>query len=210
MSNASEYYVVRPGDSMWKIAVRYGMSLNELIDANPQIKNPALIYPNERIEIPSRTPQPSVPQPSVPQPEIPKPETPQPETAPQNSALENEVVNLVNMERERRGLSLLTVNPELTRVARYKSEDMESNNYFSHQSPVYGSPFDMLRQFGVNFSAAGENIARGQTTAQSVMDSWMNSEGHRANILSSTFTQIGVGYANSSGVPYWTQMFIRP
>lgn len=234
-------YIVRPGDSMWKIAMRHRIGISELIDANPQISNPSLIHPNQRINIPSRVPQPCMPQPGMPQqpgmpeqpgmpqqpglpeqpgmpqepgvPEQPgmpqQPSVPQPGT-PQMGNLEEQVVNLVNMEREQRGLRPLTVNPELTRVARYKSEDMESNNYFSHQSPNYGSPFDMLRNFGVSFTAAGENIAKGQTTAQSVMDAWMNSTGHRENILSTTFTQIGVGYANNQGVPYWTQIFIRP
>jgi len=206
MPNDFEYYIVQPGDSMWKIAVMYGISLSELTDANPQIGNPSLIYPNQRINIPSRIPQPGIPTPGIPTPGIP---TPEPEI-PQTNDFEEQVVNLVNMEREQRGINPLIANPELTRVARYKSQDMESNNYFSHQSPNYGSPFDMLRNFGISFLAAGENIAKGQTSAQSVMDAWMNSTGHRENILNPNFTEIGVGYSNNYGVPYWTQMFIRP
>lgn len=88
---------------------------------------------------------------------------------------------------------------------------MIDNHYFSHQSPTYGSPFDMMKQFGISFTAAGENIAYGQPTAQAVMDAWMNSPGHRANILNSSYTQIGVGaVADNNGTIYWTQDFIRP
>jgi len=176
-------YTVQPGDSLWKIAVKYQIGISELIAANPNITNPNLIYPNQIINIPEKNAQ--------------------------TTSLEDQVVQLVNNERTSRGLNPLSSNWELARVARIKSEDMYRNNYFSHQSPVYGSPFDMLRNFGISFSAAGENIAYGQTTAQSVMNSWMNSSGHRANILNSNFTQIGVGYFNA-GTPYWTQLFIRP
>jgi len=85
---------------------------------------------------------------------------------------------------------------------------MASNNYFAHQSPTYGSAGDMLKQFGIKWSAWGENIASGQRTPEAVVTAWMNSEGHRANILSSNFSKIGVGYAtNSNGTPYWTQIF---
>ncbi len=87
---------------------------------------------------------------------------------------------------------------------------MIDKNYFSHQSPTYGSPFSMMENFGLKFSAAGENIAMGQSTPQEVVSSWMNSPGHRSNILSSVYTEIGVGLAiNSNGISYWTQMFIK-
>lgn len=127
------------------------------------------------------------------------------------SASESAVVTLVNQQRAANGLPALTVNSALSHMARLKSQDMINNNYFSHQSPTYGSPFDMMKQFGISFTAAGENIAYGQPTAQAVMDAWMNSPGHRANILNSSYTQIGVGAVqNSNGTIYWTQEFIRP
>lgn len=122
------------------------------------------------------------------------------------SAEEREVVRLVNEIRRSNGLSELTLNEELSRVARIKSEDMAKNNYFSHNSPTYGSPFDMMKRFGISYRAAGENIAKGQRSAQAVVDAWMNSEGHRANILNPSFTRIGVGFT-SYGY-HWTQMFI--
>ena len=100
----------------------------------------------------------------------------------------------------------MKANAELSRVARIKSQDMRDRGYFSHTSPTYGSPFDMMKSFGIRYRTAGENIAMGYRTPQSVVDGWMNSEGHRANILNSSFTEIGVGYVASGN--YWTQMFI--
>lgn len=178
-------YTVRAGDSMWKIAVKYQVGITEIIKANPQVKNPALIYPGQKLTIP---------------------------TLPADiKAQENEVIRLVNAERSKRGLQTLTANWELSRVARMKSQDMALKGYFSHQSPTYGSPFKMMESFGIRFSSAGENIAYGQRTPQEVMNAWMNSPGHRANILSPSYTQIGVGLAkNKNGVSYWTQMFIKP
>ena len=122
---------------------------------------------------------------------------------------QQEVVNLVNKERAKYGLSALKSNSSLANVATIKSQDMVNKNYFSHTSPTYGSPFDMMKQFGISYKTAGENIAMGQKTPSEVVTAWMNSEGHRKNILSSSFTQIGVGVAkNANGQLYWTQMFI--
>jgi uncharacterized protein YkwD len=88
---------------------------------------------------------------------------------------------------------------------------MIDKGYFAHNSPTYGSPFNMMENFGLKFSAAGENIAYGQRTAQEVVTDWMNSSGHRANILSTAFTVVGVGAAKkSNGTMYWTQMFMKP
>ncbi|MGR6544470.1 CAP domain-containing protein [Paenibacillus tundrae] len=116
----------------------------------------------------------------------------------------SQVVKLVNAERAKAGLNALTSDALLDKVAVAKAKDMSDNNYFAHQSPTYGSPFDMMKQFGVTYSYAGENIAQGQKTPQEVVTAWMNSEGHRANILNKNFTQIGVGYYNG----YWAQEFV--
>ncbi|WP_245805805.1 CAP domain-containing protein [Bacillus alkalicellulosilyticus] len=123
------------------------------------------------------------------------------------SDIESQVIELTNQERRKNGLSDLQADATLANVAREKSNDMQQNNYFSHTSPTYGSPFDMIRDFGVSYSSAAENIAQGQRSAEQVVQAWMNSEGHRANILNGNFTHIGVGY-NENG-HYWTQMFIR-
>ncbi|MGQ8872957.1 CAP domain-containing protein [Paenibacillus sp. TSA_86.1] len=115
-----------------------------------------------------------------------------------------QVVKLVNAERSKAGLGSLASDALLDKVAMAKVKDMSNNNYFDHQSPTYGSPFDMMKQFGVTYSYAGENIAKGQKTPQEVVTAWMNSAGHRANILSKNFTHIGVGFYNG----YWAQEFI--
>lgn len=124
-------------------------------------------------------------------------------------SFQKEVVRLVNVERSKRGLSELSFNTELSNVATLKSQDMINKNYFDHTSPTYGSPFDMMKQFNISYRTAGENIAKGQRTPAEVVNSWMNSSGHRANILNANFTDIGIGVAKSSnGTLYWTQMFI--
>lgn len=122
------------------------------------------------------------------------------------SAYEQEVLDLTNAERAKQGLAPLTLDTELSKVARIKSLDMQKNNYFSHTSPTYGSPFEMMEQFGISYRAAAENIAMGQRTPEEVVNAWMNSDGHRKNILSSSYTHIGIGYVENGN--YWTQMFI--
>ena len=112
----------------------------------------------------------------------------------------------MNEQRTKYGLKPLKVSAELSRIARLKSQNMRDNRYFSHTSPTYGSPFQMMKSFGISYRSAGENIAKGYRTPAAVVDAWMNSEGHRANILNSSFTQIGVGYVSNGN--YWTQMFI--
>ena len=120
-----------------------------------------------------------------------------------------EVLNLVNKERKANGLKPLTLNKELSNVANIKSRDMIEKGYFDHTSPTYGSPFDMMKKFNISYNTAGENIAMGQKTHSEVMNSLMNSSGHRANILNSTYTELGVGIQkDSNGTIYWTQMFI--
>ena len=173
-------HTVKSGDTLWRLAVTYKVGLSEIKAANPNIKNYDLIYPGQSISIP--------------------------DTDTAATAYEAEVVRLVNVEREKRGLSPLRENWELSRVARYKSDDMRSRKYFSHTSPTYGTPFDMIKSFGITYRTAGENIARGYSTPAAVVNGWMNSQGHRANILNASYTEIGVGYVADGS--YWTQMFI--
>ncbi len=171
--------VVR-GDTMWKLAVQYQVGTSEIIQANPQVTDPDLIYPGQILQIP--------------------------QLESTVSSYESEVIRLVNEIRQKNGLRPLTANWELSRVARYKSQDMRDNGYFSHNSPTYGTPFQMLSAFGLSYRTAGENIAKGYASPQAVVNGWMNSSGHRANILNGSYTQIGVGYV--SGGNYWTQLFI--
>ncbi|GBF33466.1 transporter [Desulfocucumis palustris] len=118
------------------------------------------------------------------------------------------MVNLINQERASNGLSALQVDTQLTQLARMKSQDMITNNYFSHTSPTYGTPSQMLSTYGVTYRTMGENIA-GNSSVQAAHTSLMNSSGHRANILSSSYTHVGVGVV--SGGPYGemiTQIFV--
>lgn len=122
------------------------------------------------------------------------------------SAFEQQVVELTNQERAKNGLPALKLDVELSKVAKDKSKDMQSKNYFSHTSPTYGSPFDMMKAYGISYKAAGENIAMGQRSPEEVVQAWMNSQGHRENIMNPSFTHIGVGHVATGN--YWTQMFI--
>ena len=173
-------HTVTKGDTMWKLAVRYQAGTSEIIQANPQVSNPDLIYPGQVLNIP--------------------------QISQSVLSYESEVIRLVNEVRRENGLKALTANWELSRVARYKSQDMLNKGYFSHTSPTYGTPFQMIKAFGLSFRTAGENIARGYPNPQAVVNGWMNSSGHRANILNASYTQIGVGYVAQGN--YWTQMFI--
>lgn len=177
---ASLSHKVVRGDTMWKLAVQYQVGTSEIIQANPQVADPDLIYPGQILQIP--------------------------QLESTVSSYELEVIRLVNEIRQQNGLRPLAANWELSRVARYKSQDMRDNGYFSHNSPTYGTPFQMLSAFGLSYRTAGENIAKGYASPQAVVNGWMNSSGHRANILNASYTQIGVGYV--SGGNYWTQLFI--
>lgn len=173
-------HTVVSGESLWRIAVKYQVGLSEIKSANPQIKNFDLIYPGQIINIP--------------------------EADTSVTAYEQKVINLVNEIRVQNGLKALAYDWELSRVARYKSQDMKDNRYFAHTSPVYGTPGQMVKSFGISYKSVGENIARGYRTPQAVVDGWMNSSGHRANILNAKYTSIGVGYVADGH--YWTQLFI--
>ncbi|PHV69274.1 serine protease [Sporanaerobium hydrogeniformans] len=157
------------------------------------------------------TETPDTDKPSTETPDTDKPSTETPAPSPDvnvssQTAFENKVLELVNVERAKQGLKALTMDESVRKVARAKSTDMSQKNYFSHTSPTYGSPFDMLKSFGISYKSAGENIAQGYPTPEAVVTGWMNSPGHRANILNASYTHIGVGYeANGK---YWTQLFI--
>ncbi|EEG77460.1 cell wall-binding repeat-containing protein [Dethiobacter alkaliphilus] len=125
------------------------------------------------------------------------------------------VFDLTNLEREKHGLAPLQYHAELSEVAEIKSKDMYDNQYFDHNSPIYGSPFDMMSHYGISYTRAAENLAAGFLSPQTLVNAWMNSPGHRANILNPNLTHIGIGYYYNANDPsnlrhYWTQMFIAP
>ncbi|KRE49603.1 CAP domain-containing protein [Paenibacillus sp. Soil522] len=152
----------------------------------PKVKNPTAQYPV--------TQNPTTQNPTTQNP------TEQPSTSLQ---FDQQVLQIVNSERAKAGLSPLSMDSNLSNMALVKAQDLINNNYFDHTSPTYGSPFDMMKKFQITYNAAGENIAKGQPTPEQVMNDWMNSEGHKANILSSSFTHIGIGYFKGA----WVQEF---
>jgi uncharacterized YkwD family protein len=124
------------------------------------------------------------------------------------NAFEQKVVQLVNIERQKVGHDPLANNLLLGKGARAKAVNMRDKGYFGHTSPTYGSPFKMMSTFGVKYSRAGENIAAGYKTPESVVAGWMKSAGHRANILSTRYGKIGIGYAQGGKLgSYWVQWF---
>ncbi|KOY83556.1 hypothetical protein I6G82_07500 [Lysinibacillus macroides] len=196
-ANTSEENAVQPSTncnvSYYKWSNHHKWSIKQ-----PQPSTPSKEVPN--------TTQPSTPSKEVPnttQPTPPATSTPSTDV----NAFEQEVVTLTNAERTKAGLSPLQTDAPLMAAAREKSQDMQKNKYFSHTSPTFGSPFDRMKALGIQYKAAGENIAQGQRSPQEVVKAWMDSPGHRANILNAKFTHIGVGYVQSGN--YWTQQFIQ-
>ncbi|MCF6136267.1 CAP domain-containing protein [Pseudalkalibacillus berkeleyi] len=169
----------------------------------PQVKQPE--QKQEKAQEPAQQ-QEATPQPTQKSEQANKQETTS-EAEFQLTADEQQMLDLVNQERQKAGVAPLKADPELTKMARVKSQDMIDNNYFDHNSPTYGSPFDMMDQFGIEYQTAGENIA-GNSSVQGAHTSLMNSDGHRKNILGSQYTKIGIGIVD--GGPYgkmFTQAF---
>ena len=131
--------------------------------------------------------------------------TPSAPTMPDASAA-SQILTSVNTYRSQNHLAPVVLSSALSSGAQKKADDLHDANYFSHVSPTYGSAFDMMRQQGIRYSYAGENIAKGYASSSAVMGGWMNSPSHKANILSPHFTTLGVGYVKNGG--YWVQWFI--
>lgn len=203
-------YIVSSGDTLQNIAARYNSTEQEIIRANSL--DSTTLRRGQVLVIPSGTSTPDQPDPEPdPTPEpTPEPD-PEPEP-PQNSQLtqdEQLMFDRVNEERTTRGLQPLQIDMELVKLARMKSQDMVDLGYFSHQSPTYGSPFDMMRAAGVSYTRAGENIAGASQTERAHVN-LMNSPGHRANILNSSYTHVGIGIVDGSRYgKIYTQLFIR-
>lgn len=126
-----------------------------------------------------------------------------------NNEFETKVLELINIERISHGLNKLILDDALSYVARDHSEDMYKRNFFDHTNPDGLSPFDRMKNYGISYRTAAENIAAGQSSPEDVVNAWMNSEGHRQNILNPNFNKIGIGYFYSGAnyVHYWTQCF---
>lgn len=203
---SAQHCTVQHGDSMWKIAQRYKIPFEEILKHNAHFKNPHLIFPLDRIELPDNAQHGTTTEEHSKADNIPHGDNKVEQSKP--SAEAEKVLQLVNAERAKAGLKALKMSEELRSIANLKARDMAEKNYFSHESPTYGSPFEMLQDFGVHYRAAGENIAAGQRTPEEVMQAWLNSSGHRANILNANFDTLGVGvYSGGQYGIYWTQLF---
>lgn len=155
-------------------------------------------------------PEPSEPPPEPPAQEQPKPKPTEPPEGEQAFLTTEEalMLSLVNQERAKAGVAPLIADEALTRLARLKSRDMIDKNYFSHQSPTYGSPFDMMKSAGIRYTTAGENIAGASSVARA-HEGLMNSPGHRKNILNPAFTRVGIGIVRGGAYGMmFTQMFV--
>lgn len=175
----------------------------------PEMETPEVNVPETEV---SETNKPEVEIPDTNVPEIGIPETSMPEVTTkaeeenQNVTYAQKVVNLVNKERTKAGLKVLTLDKKIEEAALVRAKEIEIS--FSHTRPNGSSFSTVLAEHGMNTRGSGENIAWGQISPEAVMDAWMNSDGHRANILNPNFTKIGVGYyRNSAGRNYWTQLF---
>ena len=164
-------------------------------DCQPVFPN----YPGDML------PDNSLPTPELPDNSLPTPDQPSDEN--QDEAV-GAVLKLVNEERAKAGLPALTLHAGATRAAQQRAGEIETS--FSHTRPDGSNFTTALTAAGVSYRAAGENIAYGQKSAKQVMQDWMNSAGHRANIMNANYSSIGIGhYKNAAGVDYWTQLFIN-
>lgn len=181
-------YEVAKGDTLTKIATEYDVSIDELLKTNSAINDANQIRIGQIINLPASNTT---------------------VNREESQSVEQQVLSLVNEERSKRDLPSLKMDTAISQVAILKSEDMRDSNYFNHTSPSYGSPFEMMKSFGISYKYAGENIAAGQPSADAVMKSWMNSPGHKANILNKNYTHIGIGHVTGGKYThYWTQQFI--
>lgn len=176
---------------------------------NPGAENPGTEVPgteNPGTENPG-TENPGTENPGTEEPGTEEPGTDETEEpVDENASYINQVLNLVNVERAKAGLSPLSLDAAINNAAMVRAEEIQSN--FSHTRPNGSGFYTALREAGVIYRQSGENIAWGQQSPAQVVDAWMNSSGHRANIMSPDFTRIGVGYMeNSVGTPYWVQLF---
>ncbi len=127
----------------------------------------------------------------------------------QNGSFQQQILSLVNAERSKAGLEPVTLNSKLSQAAQNHTNDMISKRYFSHNSPSGSTMVSRVKAVGYTYSTIGENIAAGGSTASATMTQWMNSPGHKANILNPKFRELGVGYgaSNDQYRYYWTQVF---
>ena len=176
-------HVITKGETFWSIAKQYNISMSELQKVNQTLEDISLIYPGQTIYIPNIDIL---------------------------SSVEHSALRQINKYRAKKGLADIKSSSTLSSAARKKASDMVEYQYFAHQSPTYGSPFTMILDCGLDFSAAGENIARGQKSADEVVTDWIESKGNCANILSDIYTTAGIGGAKTAdGTYYFCLLLIK-
>ncbi|MGW4629050.1 CAP domain-containing protein, partial [Streptomyces rubiginosohelvolus] len=178
--------------------------------AAPSMSKKPAATPSKKSKAPTTAPEkssaPASKAPAPPKTSAAPPPSKKPSPSPTDASARSEVLALVNQERAKVGCSPLSTSAPLTSLAQNFSEDMAARGFFDHTDPDGDTPWDRAAQAGVQGLAA-ENIARGQADAQAVMEGWMNSEGHRANILNCDYKTIGIGIHEGSGGPWWVQNF---
>ncbi|MFF5637871.1 sigma-70 family RNA polymerase sigma factor [Streptomyces sp. NPDC012825] len=189
------------------------------VSARPRTKTGAGAGPSAQAPVTAPTTAPHTPRPTADRPthrptQAPAPRTPTAPSSPTatqqdsgHTSVEEQVIALVNAERAKEGCGSVTGNSLLARAAQGHSEDMAARDFFDHTNPDGAGPGERVTATGYGWSTYGENIAMGQQTAEQVMEAWMNSPGHRANILNCSFKELGVGLHTGDGGPYWTQVF---
>ncbi|MFE8703668.1 CAP domain-containing protein [Cytobacillus sp. FJAT-54145] len=188
-TSASSIYEVKRGDTLWKISFKLNLNFHELIQLNPQLKDPDWIYPGEKINVPIME-----------YTESPK----------ESNQITNELLRLTNEKRKNSGLTPLTLDESLCKAAEKKALDMKQNEYVAHTSPTYGNPTVMLKDLNIPFQFVKENLGAGQQSTEDVFQAWMNSYIHRENLLDKNATHIGIGYTNGGfHGHYWTILIIK-
>lgn len=206
-----QVYIGQGVGSLSQILEQIGCTIENNGTICPDAEAPDAETPD--VEIPE-TSEPVNPAPETPDlpveetPDVQEPETQEPENGEENEAAlsyAEQVVKLVNAERAKAGLSALEMKTDITAAANVRAKEIRQ--VFSHTRPDGRSFSSALKEQGVSFRGSGENIAWGQKTPEQVMNGWMNSDGHRANILNPNYKNIGVGFYQENGVNYWVQLF---
>ena len=188
--SAENIHKVRTGDTFWKIAQQYHISLERLIKSNPSIHNPNLIFPGQEIVIPNSIREHKYKE--------------------RKSHIEKRLLDLINEKRLKLGFKQLLIDQTLSNAAQIKSIDMKENGYVAHNSPTYGDANSMLKELKISFQTVKESIGAGHDSAEEIFSSWLNSPVNRANVLNKEATYIGIGYS-SGGIHghYWTILIVE-
>jgi uncharacterized protein YkwD len=183
---ASTKYIIKSGDTMWRVAFKHNLDLETILRENPHIKNPRLIYPGDIIFLPESGGMSQV--------------------HPDNLYL----LSLINKEREKAYLKPVQLDENLMKAAAKKSKDMMLHEYVAHKSPTYGNPNDMLKALHIPFRSVHENVGAGPKRPEEIFRTWVNSPVNYRNLTDKHITHVGIGYAKGGlHGSYWTIILIE-